>query len=309
MNPIVSFIIPSYNEEGTIQKCLDSLLDLDYPKECLDIVVVDGGSQDNTIPIIEQYKDVKLYKYLVNKPKARNIAVEKSRGEYLFNFSGHAVAERNLLSKILPKFNNGVHIVGVPNHTPNKNEIGQDIGKAFKGFFAGIGTNIYMQNATTKQDTYVAHVPFCCYKKEVFDKVGLFNYDLQYGQDAEFNIRCRKHGYKILFTPDTHVKLYKPNSYMKLFWKMYNYGIARAEILRLHPDTFSSFYILPMLFIPGLLALLLLTLFGVIPGILFALLVFTYLFLCFMSCSAVRSIIIYPLIHLGYGYGLLRGML
>jgi len=61
MKPIVSFIIPTYNEGKTIKKCIESLLNLHYPIDRLDIVVVDSGSIDDTIQIVKKFKQVRVF--------------------------------------------------------------------------------------------------------------------------------------------------------------------------------------------------------------------------------------------------------
>jgi glycosyltransferase involved in cell wall biosynthesis len=80
MYPKVSFLMPVLNEERTVRQCLDSLLELDYPKEKIEILVAEGNSADNTRNIIEayarKYKNIKLLNNSTgNTAVGRNICI------------------------------------------------------------------------------------------------------------------------------------------------------------------------------------------------------------------------------------------
>ena len=86
-SPKVSIIIPAYNEEGGIAGTLKSALEIDYPKEKLEIVFVDDGSKDNTYEIASKFKSerVKILKMSKNSGKgaAMNFAIKNSSGEII----------------------------------------------------------------------------------------------------------------------------------------------------------------------------------------------------------------------------------
>ena len=231
--PKVSFIIPVRNEEKYIEKCLDSLLSLDYPKDKVEILLAEGNSTDNTRKIIEDYErkydNIKVLDNPTgNTATGRNICVENATGEMLMNFSAHTIAPKNLLKVLalkLAKQPADVAGVGCSNISPEKqNFVGKVAGAAFLGFMAGSG--IFMQNAVFKEEKFVEHMPFTCYRKEIFDIVGKFDPDFWCGQDAEFNIRVKKAGYRILYTPETVVYHYKRDSIRKFFRQLYRYGIC-----------------------------------------------------------------------------------
>ena len=315
MKPVVSFIIPTYNEEKTIKECIESLLNLCYPTNKLDIIVVDGGSIDDTVRIVKKFKQVRLFvDKTLNIPESRNKAVKESKGDFIFNYNGHVIADLELLNVILSKFKDDVQVVGCPNYTSNQDKTGKIIGKLFQGFMAGGGTKTFTQNATFKEDRFVEHIPFCCYTKKIFEEIGLFDADFQCGEDAEFNLRVRKRGYKILYTPDTFVNHYKPTSFYGLFLKMYKYGIARSKILGKHPENKTIMYLIPSLMLPAGVVALVLVFFGLLPLVFFPIGILSYLLLCIISSLTVGgwryivpSIIVYPLIHIGYVLGMIKG--
>src|SRR3989344_775679 len=58
--PNVSVVIPAYNEEKNIEECVDSVFNSDYPKEKMEIIVVDDGSKDKTLRLLKKYKKIKI---------------------------------------------------------------------------------------------------------------------------------------------------------------------------------------------------------------------------------------------------------
>ena len=100
--PKVSFLMPILNEEKTLQKCLDSLLDLDYPTEKTEILLAMGQSTDSSRTIAEEYakkhQNIKILENPTgNTAIGRNVCIQNATGSMLMNYSGHVVTEKNLL--------------------------------------------------------------------------------------------------------------------------------------------------------------------------------------------------------------------
>ncbi len=107
--PKVTVAIPAYNEEKTIAATIDSVLALDYPKEKLEIIVVDDGSTDNTLQIIKQYggKGVKIFhKENGGKGSALNFALAKANGEFFTCLDADSFVDPDCLKKMLGYFEN-----------------------------------------------------------------------------------------------------------------------------------------------------------------------------------------------------------
>ncbi|MEF8848657.1 MAG: glycosyltransferase family 2 protein [Candidatus Thermoplasmatota archaeon] len=321
--PKVSFIIPVLNEEKTIEKCLDSLLSLDYPKNKIEILIAKGPSTDNTDEILEKYskkhKNIKLLENPSgNTATGRNICIENSTGELLMNYSGHVTCEKNLLKVLALRLSNSpenIAAVGCANISPGKqNLVGTTAGVAFSSFMGG--KNVFVQNAEFDEERFSEHVSFSCYRKKPVEKVGAFDPDFWCGQDAELDLRLLKAGYKLLFNPNTRVYHFKRNSIPALFKQMYRYGIARAKMVKKHPKTLKIFHLLGTGFISGVLTLSLLTIFGFIPWWILPCCLLLYVFSSFISSVTVTKKIkyiflspfFYFLIHTGYGIGFLRGL-
>ncbi|MCD6109001.1 MAG: glycosyltransferase [Thermoplasmata archaeon] len=322
--PKVSFIIPVLNEEKTIRKCLNSILNLDYPKEKIEILIARGPSTDNTNKILnrytKRYRNIKLLDNPTgNTAIGRNICIEYATGDMLMNYSGHTIAEKNLLKELalrLKKLPKDIAGIGCSNLPPKKQSlIGKAAGIAFSSLMGG--KNIFPQHASYNKERYVEHMSFTCYRREIFDKVGKFDPIFWCGQDAEFDIRVRKAGYKILYTPKTKVYHFKRESLRSLFRQMYRYGIARAKIIKKHPDTMKPSHFIGTAGVIGLILLIVLTALEILPLWFLFSIILVYVLLCLSSSVMITkdlkivilSLVAYIAIHFGYGIGFLRGLI
>jgi len=324
-NPKVSFIMPVLNEENTILQCLDALLDLDYPQDKIEIVIAIGPSTDNTDKILNDYaknhKNIKLIKNPTgNTAIGRNICIKQSTGDMLMNYSGHVIAEKNLLQVLALKLlssSDDIVAVGCSNLSPKgeQNFVGNVAGVAFSSVMGG--KNLFVQNAEFKEERFSDHISFACYRKEPVEEVGNFDPAFWCGQDAELDLRLLKKGYKILYTPKTKVHHFKRNTVRSLFRQMYRYGIARAKMVKKHPKTLKIFHLFGAGFILGAILLVILTLLSIIPIWFIPVLALIYL-LCSVFSSfqvtkkpslVLASIFFYLLIHVGYGAGFIRGFI
>ena len=321
--PKVSFIIPVLNEEKTLGSCLDSLLQLDYPNDKIEILLALGNSTDNTQEIAEQYAKNHTQVKLLKNPSGntaigRNLCIEHSTGEMLMNYSGHVIAEKNLLQILALKLQSlpaEVVAVGCSNLSPGRqNFVGEVSGAIFLSFMGGRG--FFTQNAVYPEEKYSDHISFACYRKEPVVKVGGFDPAFWCGQDYELDIRLRQAGYKILYTPETKVLHFKRGTLRSLWKQMYRYGIARAKMVKKHPKTLRFIYLLGPAFIFGIILIVLLTLFRILPLWVLPALIVTYVLLSIISTLqvtrkpsvVVSSVLFYLFVHLGYGAGFLRGV-
>ena len=103
--PSISVIIPVYNRSHDITGCLDSLCRLDYPKEKLEIIVVDDASTDKT-PVAASCYPVKLIRNQKNRqaPYCRNLGAQKANGDILTFIDSDCLADRKWLMELVPAF-------------------------------------------------------------------------------------------------------------------------------------------------------------------------------------------------------------
>jgi succinoglycan biosynthesis protein ExoA len=321
--PKVSFLIPLLNEEKTLAQSLDSILALEYPSDKIEVLLAIGNCTDKTRTIAEDYAKKHPQIRILENPTGntsigRNICIDHATGEMLMNYSGHVIADKNLLTELavrLQSLPTDVVAVGCSNLSPGKqNFVGEVSGAAFLSFMGG--RNFFSQNAVFPEERYTDHLSFSCYRKEPVQKVGGFDPVFWCGQDYELDIRLRKAGYKILYTPQTKVYHFKRDSVRSLWRQMYRYGIARAKMVKKHPDTLRFFHLLGPGFILGGVLIVILTLLDVLPVWVLPGLIVMYILMSMVSTLqitrkpsvVISSVLCYLLIHIGYGAGFLRGI-
>jgi len=236
--PLISIIIPSRNEGKFIKNCLDSILQQDYPQNKMEIIVVDGMSEDNTRNIIKQYTNkYPFIKKLDNSkkitPVAFNIGIKNANGQFIIIVGSHTNYKKNYVSKCIEtsiKYN-ADNIGGIHKIISRKNTlIAKAITFCFSSMF-GVG-NSYYKRGYSRGIKEVDTVFGGCYKKEIFNKIGFFDEKLVRSQDMEFNIRLKRAGGKILLNPEI-VSYYYPKSTLKEFFKRQNFIKSRNSILLL----------------------------------------------------------------------------
>ena len=109
--PFVSVVVPMYNSEETIENCINSLLNLDYPKDRYEIIVVDDHSTDNSAKIVSDFKyihsNVRLTKQAKNKKgpaAARNLGIAHAKGELIASTDADEIMFPDWLNELLPYF-------------------------------------------------------------------------------------------------------------------------------------------------------------------------------------------------------------
>ena len=197
--PIVSIIIPCRNEESWIAKCIDSVLNNDYPKNLLELFIVDGLSTDKTIEIAGRYAEKFPFIKILNNdkkifPAAVNLAYRNSKGEAIIILGAHATYERDYISgcvKYLIELN--ADNVGGSLNTVGLTDtfVGRAITNVLSSSF-GVGNSTFRTG--TDKITEVDTVFGGCYARRVFDKIGLFNESLVSSSDMDYNTRLKNSG-------------------------------------------------------------------------------------------------------------------
>jgi len=251
--PFVSVIIPCLNEESYIGRCLDSLIDNDYPKEYMEIIVIDGFSEDRTYEILKEYKSCYPFIKILRNPRritpvALNIGIKTSKGDIILRADAHSTFPKDYISKCvyyLYKFD-AVNVGGTWTVLPRNNTLtGKSIALTYSHPF-GSG-NSYYKTGYSGEPRLVDTVPFGCYKRSVFDRIGYFNENLVRSQDIEFNKRLRKNGYKIILVPEIKCNYFIRSNYKDYFKHNFNEGKWVVYALRFADDPVSIRHLFPML--------------------------------------------------------------
>ncbi len=324
--PLVSVVVPVRNEERYIGECLRSLMGQDYPKGKYEVLVVDGRSEDRTRDIVgkfmKRHRNIRLIENPeLNVSAGRDVGFRNASGEIVVSFSGHSYADRDFLSKLvsrLVKSDESVAGVGCRHETPASDPpTARAIGLVTSSAFGGMGTTF----KNPEEEQVVDSVAFTVYRKKVIEEVGGPS-DPELGctgNDAELNLRIKEAGYKLLYTPDTTAYHHKRAGIYNFFRWVFNYGVARAKIVRKHRRSAKLIHALPSIFIIGLVLTGILSFFSRVFFFLFLFALGAY-FLSALGSSVMvsrgygpkyvpRLLLVYFVEHVGYGLGFLYGVL
>lgn len=321
--PIVSVIIPTRNEEKFIEKCINSLLNTDYPKEKIEILVVDGLSEDNTREIVkklsQKHKNIKLLtNYKKKKSPALNIGIKNSSGEIILIADAHSTYQKNyILKNVEHLLTSDAHNVGgVINVLPRRNSSKAKAISLCLSHPFGTGGASYRRKIT--EPKYVDTVPFGCYKREVFEKLGGFNEKLDRNMDIEFNLRMKKNGYKIMLFPDIKINYFARDNFKDLFKNNFQNGLWVILSTKYAKKAFSFRHLVPLFFVLFLISILFIFKFTILKTFYFSVLGLYLILNIFFSLKiAVKeksfliffySFLSFLILHISYGLGSLVGI-
>ena len=224
--PIVSVVVPCRNEEKFISDCLDSIIANDYPKDKLEILVVDGMSKDKTREIIKKLKikNLKLKIKVLDNPRiitpaAMNVGIKNSKGEIIIKMDAHSLYEKDYISKCVEhlKESGANNVGGVLKAIPSKKSlVARAIAISLSHIF-GAGGSYFRTGVSEPRE--VDTVAFGCYWKKIFDKIGFFDERMAKIEDLELNSRLKKAGGKIMLFPDIKASYYPSSDNLKDFFK------------------------------------------------------------------------------------------
>lgn len=259
MSKKVSVVIPCRNEEDFILRCLDSVFNSDYPAELIEVLVCDGNSSDKTPALVQEYaRQKKGVHYLVNEkittPFALNLGVTNSQAEVIIILGAHTELATNYISECVAVLNQmpDVWCVGGVLHNVSSDELTASVSLAMSSPF-GVGNAHFRTGA---KDGYVDTVAFGAYRKEVFEKIGVFDEELARNQDDEFNFRLLKNGGKIWLTTATSATYYVRSSFQKLFKQYLQYGYWKVYVNKKHKSITTLRQLVPAAFVLTLYALI-----------------------------------------------------
>ncbi|MCS7109667.1 MAG: glycosyltransferase family 2 protein [Candidatus Micrarchaeota archaeon] len=194
--PTVSFIIPAYNEEKTIVATINSVLQSDYPKEKLEIIVVNDGSTDRTAEVVKAIKDKRVK--LINKKNSGkadslNKGIEKARGEIIVTLDADSYIEKDSLRKMLSYFKEDVAAVtSAVKVKERENMTFLEKLQRLEYLFTIFNRRLFaMINGV-----YVTPGPFSAFRREIFEKIGGFDPN-NIMEDQEIALRIQAANYKI----------------------------------------------------------------------------------------------------------------
>ncbi len=216
--PKVSIVVSAYNEEKNIATCIKSFENTDYPREKLQLIIVNDGSTDKTVETIRKIIDgteIILIDNKINKGKAAclNEGIKKATGMFVACMDADSEITPNTIRKTIPYFKDrkiAAVTVTVEVKDP-KNLIEQIIDIEYL-----IGLSMSLKALSFFDTIHVTPGPFSIYRKSVLDEIGGFD-PKNITEDLEIAFRIQKCKYRIENCASAKVRTVTPNTLKKLY--------------------------------------------------------------------------------------------
>ena len=230
--PKVSVVVCAYNADRTMDSCLASLKELNYPN--YEVIVVNDGSTDKTLEIAKSYQYIKLISQ-ENKglSVARNVGLAAATGEIIAYTDSDCVADLDWLTYMVAKFlSSGLSAVGGPNFPPPEDSLVPSCVAASPGG----PTHVLLS------DEVAEHIPGCnmAFRREALEEIGGFDPIFHAaGDDVDVCWRLQDKGYTIGFSPSAVVWHFRRNRVKDYLKQQRGYGKAEALVYFKHPYRFN----------------------------------------------------------------------
>ena len=234
--PFVSIVVPVYQAEETIERCLQSLLAQDYPEHRREILIVDNNSRDRTPELVKKYPVKRLFEKSQGVCYARNRGLAEAQGELLAYTDSDCFAEKDWISRLVEAFNEE-GIGGVGGHVepyPSNNIIEKYI--AAKEILSQ--EVMFRQKENSPPFFITANV---IYRTDILRRLGGFdNFFKTAGEDADLSWRIVEAGYRLKMAPRA-VVYHKHRSNLKKLWgQMFSYGVGTTALFKKHHQKFGK---------------------------------------------------------------------
>lgn len=323
MNYEVAIVIPTLNEERFISRCLDSIIKQTFKFEKMDVMIIDGGSNDKTKDIVAEYqKSHQNIRFIENKKKiqsvAFNIGFKKSTAPYIIRLDAHAEYDSKYISLCIENLKQDEkrgNVGGRCNILPFNQSIWAQTNAILNHSRFGIGGAAFrVSNEAHNTDS----VPFGAFPRKIIEKIGGMREDLPRGEDNEYNSRIRKAGYKIFFDPNIISSYFARPTLGASCKQMYANGNSIGYLYYIDREAIGIRHLVPLLFVVS-------GLFSIIISVLWS--PFCYVFCgglaLYLIADAIASImgakdnvkctlplfIFFFCVHVSYGMGTIAGLI
>lgn len=323
MNYEVAIAIPTLNEERFISRCLDSIIKQTFKFEKMDVMIIDGGSNDKTKDIVAKYqKSHQNIRFIENKKKiqsvAFNIGFKKSTAPYIIRLDAHAEYDSKYISLCIENLKQDEkrgNVGGRCNILPFNQSLWAQTNAILNHSRFGIGGAAFR---VSKEAHNTDSVPFGAFPRKIIEKIGGMREDLPRGEDNEYNSRIRKAGYKIFFDPNIISSYFARPTLGASCKQMYANGNSIGYLYYIDREAIGIRHLIPLLFVVS-------GLFSIIISVLWS--PFCYVFCgglaLYLIADAIASImgakdnvkctlplfILFFCVHVSYGIGTIAGLI
>lgn len=319
-NPVVSVVIPCRNEEDHIASSVRSILSQEPPPGGFEVIVADGMSDDSTRRILEQLEREDDRLRVIDNPArftpcALNAAIREARGHVIVRMDAHHTYAPDYLCRSLDVLERtGADNVGGAMMYAATTPLERAIAAAHHSRVLAGGARWHDPAYEGPADTVFGGV----YRRELFDRIGLFDEELVRNQDDEFNLRLTRSGGRIWQCPAIR-SWYHPRRSLRALFKQYaQYGYWKVRVIKRHRRPAALRHVLPACFVLSIAVLAgaslvwppaLLVLLGLLGAYLFAVAAASFLAVGRTSPQLLPLVSVVAVIfHAAYGLGFLCGI-
>ncbi len=251
--PFVTVVMPIRNEADFIGRSLGAVLAQDYPRDRLEVLVVDGMSSDDTRQVVAEVAAADGRVRLLDNPArvvptAMNIGIAAAHGEVIVRVDGHTAIAPDYVARCVHHLQQtGADNVGGPMQPAGLTPMGEAIAAATSSPF-GIPTRFHHSN----RPGYVDTVYMGAWPRAALARVGGFDEALIRNQDYELNYRIRRSGGRIYFAPDIRSTYYGRQTLPTLARQYFQYGVWKARVIARHPASIRPRHLVAPAFVAAL---------------------------------------------------------
>ena len=234
--PKVSIVIPAYNEGDNIKGCLDSVFKSDYPKNKIEVIVVDDGSTDNTLRIVEKCKKVRLLNQNhLAKVEALNLGVSKSMQEFILTIDADTTLKKNCIKELVKPFLNNEIGATTGNNNVKNNKSMISAFQNIEYHFSNLIRNSF--SIVFKNGIWFSG-SLACYRKSALKKIGYFKKDTL-AEDQDIALEMKKAGYKAINMPAAFGYTIVPTKLKDLYKQRSRWWIGTLQSIFKNRSLFS----------------------------------------------------------------------
>lgn len=308
---MLTVLCPVYNEAAHIGEVLQFFTAASPADK--ELWVIDGGSTDQTLDIVQQWMSKNPQIRLLHNPDktvpfALNLGLRASQGDPVVRLDAHTEYAADYFERVLETFGaTGADIVGGPMRCRSITTVQAAVAYCTATTF-GIGDSMFHQEDF---QGFTDSVYLGAWKRSVFADIGYFDEALLRNQDDEFHYRARAHGKRIYQNPAIRSFYHPRDSFGKLFRQYHQYGFYKPLVFQKVQQGLRVRHLIPAVFVVYLLSLPLALLWC---WWLSPMLVYLFLNLYFSLTAGtglkarLAALLTYPTLHVAYGTGFLRGL-
>lgn len=320
----LSVCIIAYNEENFLPRLLEDIKKQEYPHEFTEVVLIDGMSEDKTKAIMEAFKaeDNGFYNVQVLDNPARiqaagwNVAIKNFTGDVLSRIDAHTHIPSDFSRKVMADIEQGENVVG--GKRPCLVESDSKWSKMLLSTENALFGSSINSSRRSESKTYIRTMFHASYRREVFDKVGLFNEKLIRTEDNEMHYRIRQAGFRLLYDPEIVSYQYARSSLKRMIKQKFGNGYWIGLTVKECPGCLSLYHFIPFVFVLAIIATSVIAASGfpwlsLLMWALYWLFAFVSMVIAMINDGFSFAMLLMPFIflmlHVSYGIGTIAGLL